>query len=223
MKSIDIAITLHLDSYIGHPYWPEMARLVDITKHSGMQRARTTANARKALEEYLRANDMTLAEYDELKRLAERPFYTANGAGSAIIVPELHVTSMIVQTCDTIRAAGRPVPPEQVRTAIKASEWITDKSASDGVWERFAVVSSGTGAKLSNQRGFRSNAYIKDATATGTFQIAADMVRPEVLRSALEWAGERIGVGASRKMGWGRFQITEWREMNTANSRQAAA
>jgi len=36
------------------------------------------------------------------------------------------------------------------------------------------------------------------------------MVRPETLKKALEWAGEWVGIGASRKMGFGRFTITEF-------------
>ena len=205
-----LSLTVHLDNYIGHPYWPEMARLVDITKQSGMSRTRSAANARKALEEHLKTQGMTLDDYERIKALAERPFYTLDGEGSAIIVPELHVTSMIVAVSDTIRAAGRPIPPDQVRAVLKATAWVTDKTAPDGVWERFAVVSSGTGAKLSNQRGFRSNPYIQDVTATGSIDIHPEMVRPEVLRAALEWGGQHIGIGASRKMGWGRFQVVQF-------------
>jgi hypothetical protein len=33
------------------------------------------------------------------------------------------------------------------------------------------------------------------------------MVRPDVLQKALEWGGRTIGIGASRKMGWGRFSL----------------
>ena len=57
--------------YIAHPYWPAMAKLVDIQKNSGMNRAKSTANRRKALEEYLRGVGMTLMDYDKLKAAAE--------------------------------------------------------------------------------------------------------------------------------------------------------
>jgi hypothetical protein len=209
-KTLTAEFTVHLVSYIGHPYWPEMAQLVDITKQSGMNRARSSANVRKALEEYLQAQGMTLADYERIKAAAELPFYTVDGPGTAIIVPELHVTSMLVQTCDTIRSAGRPCPPDQVRSVMRCAPWVTKHTAPDGVWERFAVVSSGTGAKLSNQRGFRTNPYIENAKAAGAIELLPEMVRPEVLQKALTWAGERIGIGACRKMGWGRFRISDW-------------
>src|SRR5258708_5448104 len=99
MESKTLRIQVHLDGYIGHPYWPEMEKLINITKSSGMNRARTSANARKALEEYLEANGMALTDYEELKARAERPFYTIEvpDAPTRIAVPELHVTACIVQ------------------------------------------------------------------------------------------------------------------------------
>ena len=46
--------------YIAEPYWPEMYEYINITKESGMNRARSAANRRKALEEHLRANGSLL-------------------------------------------------------------------------------------------------------------------------------------------------------------------
>ena len=211
-KNYTLKTRLH--SYIGHPYWPEMERLITITKESGMSRARSTANRRKALEQYLQAAGMTFAQYEELEKKAAEPFYKA---GDRIIVPELHVTSMVVATCDTIRAAGRPCPPDQVRSAMRFSDWMTDRSKPDGVWERFAVVTAGTGQKLSNQRALRSNPYVgsppgglgdaKGVQCSGIITLDESMVKPSVLLDALRWAGTDVGIGASRKMGWGRFDV----------------
>jgi hypothetical protein len=210
-KTYTVNVSLH--SYIAHPYWPERERLINIVKESGMSRARSSANRRKALEEYLRSAGMTFAQYEELEERANRPFYTEDGV---IVVPELHVMSMIVNTCMTIRAAGRPVPPEQARSALTVGSWRTDRTGPDGVWERFAVVTAGTGAKLSNQRALRSNPYIgtppgeldgKNVPAVGMVALDDTMVKPSVLLDALRWAGSTIGIGASRKMGWGRFDV----------------
>ncbi len=212
-------LTVHLKSYIGHPYWPEMDRLVNITKESGMSRARSSANRRKALEEHLRTIEMTLAEYEELERLANRPFHV--DGQDHIVIPKSNVEAMMVATCDTIRAAGRPCAPDQVRSLLRLSAWTTDASPADAlIWERYAVVSSGTGAKLSNQRGLRRNSYIGaepptgeptgKVIATGTVEVNPDMVKPDVLLRALSYAGEWVGIGASRKMGWGRFEVLTW-------------
>lgn len=198
-------IAVNLAKYIANPYWPEREKLINIAKDSGLSHKRTPETRRKALDSYLAAQGMSLDDYEELQRLASRPFYTHDGR---IIVPELHVMSMIVATCDTIGSRDRPCAPELARTLIRPSLWQTGKTAADGTWERYAVVSSGTGAKLSNQRALRSDPFIEDADATGTIGFDQAAIRPEVLWKALTWAGTNVGIGAGRKMGWGRFTIT---------------
>jgi len=212
-------ITCRFDrGYIADPYWPARARLIDIQKNSGMNRAKSTANRRKALEEYLRAAGMTLADYEALERQANEPFY--RGHNGVIVIPELHVMSFLVATCDEARAAQRPCPPEQVRSRFIVSEWSTGKVGPDGVWERFATVASGTGAKLSNQRGLRTSPFISNFSATGAISFDPDYVDPKTLKSALEWGGAFVGIGASRKMGWGRFTVIGFDAVATV---QAAA
>jgi hypothetical protein len=213
------ALNIELDSYIGQPYWPEMDRLVTIVKESGMNRARSSANRRAALQQYLEQHGMTLADYEALDLLANRPFHleaVSNGSAPHIIVPKIQVNGMLVAATDMVRSASKPCPPDQVRTMIRATPWVTDRTAPDGLWERYAVVSSGTGAKLSNQRGFRRNHYIgrnpiEDtgmvATATGSLELDPDMVKPDVVEKLLRWAGSNVGIGASRKMGFGRFRL----------------
>ncbi len=51
---------------------------------------------------------MTRPQYEDLERLASRPFYTSDEG--VIIVPALHVVSMIVATCDTV-SSRPPVSP----------------------------------------------------------------------------------------------------------------
>jgi hypothetical protein len=202
---MELKVAVHIDSYIADPYWPEREKLITIAKQSGLSRARTEQTRRKALDTYLAASGLTRADYQELERLAARPFYLHDGC---IIVPELHVMSMIVAACDEIGARDRPCAPGLARTLIRPSPWPTGKTGPDGTWERFAVVSSGTGAKLTNQRALRRNPYIKDAAATGTIEIDAATIRPDVLWKTLSYAGTHVGIGAARKMGWGRFTLT---------------
>jgi hypothetical protein len=200
--------------YIGDPFWPVLDRIITIEKKSGMNRAKSDANRRKALEEYLQRENITYENYLEMKRQSTEPFYR-NGSG-AIIIPENHVASFLVATCDQIRAASRPCAPEQVRSRFVCSPWITGKQEPDGVWERFATVTSGTGQTLSNQRGLRRSAFISDFSTQGTIEFDTEFIEPKTLRQALEWGGKFVGIGASRKMGWGRFELRDFSALSGA-------
>ena len=194
--------------YVAHPYWPEMFQVIEITKKSGLNRAKSDANRRKSLEEYLRANNMTLADFEHIEKLSKRPFHLSDGG--EIIIPPDNVLSFLVAANSEARAAFRAVAPEQVRSKIIATPFMTGKYVPDGVWTRFAQVTLGTGARASNQRGLRENPYIEGFTAHGTLTIDEQTVDPPTLRNLIVWGGQFVGIGASRKMGKGRFDLAGW-------------
>jgi len=70
------------------------------------------------------------------------------------------------------------------------------------------VVTQGAGAKASNQRGYRCNLVARQATGTFRVSFNEQFVDTKRLRALLEYAGEHVGIGASRKMGMGRFHVT---------------
>lgn len=201
---MNVVLTFETPGYIAHPYWPEMYKLIEIQKRSGVNRARTEANRRRALEAYLTNEGMPLAEYEALQRLAGRPFHT--DADGTIIIPAEKILACLVNAADVAPAKLR-IP--SLRTAITASAFRTTKTKPDGAWERFAVVTLGAGNKASNQRGFRSNEYIADFTAAGTLTVEPEMVDPKAVWQLLTFAGRVVGIGACRSMGWGRFVPSE--------------
>lgn len=207
MLTIAIACEFGELGYIANPFWPDIGRLIDITKMSGMNRARSTANRRKALEEHLQMLNMTLADFEALEKRAAEPFYRADNGD--IIIPELHVSSFLVATCDEIRANSRPCEKDQVRSRFKISPWLTGKRDADGTYERYVQIKSG-GMKLSNQRRLAISPYIKNFTATGTLSFDENFVDQKTLKRALEWGGEFKGIGSARKMGYGRFTLKEF-------------
>jgi hypothetical protein len=204
MLTLDLTLAF-VTPYVGHPYWPEMYEVIEITKKSGLNRAKSDANRRKALEEYLRANGMTLGDFERLDELSRRPFHTA--PDGEIIIPADRILSFLVAANSEARAAQRAMPPKQVRSRISATDFHTGKYQPDGVWKRFATVNLGTGARASNQRGLRENAYIQDFEATGALRFDEQTVDPKALIRLIEWAGEFVGIGASRGMGKGRFRL----------------
>lgn len=202
-------LTLNFTSpYVAHPYWPEMYQVIEITKKSGMNRAKSDANRRKALEEYLRQHDMTLADFEALEALSKRPFHTM--PSGEIIIPRESLMAFFVAANDESRAAFKACPPEQVWTRIQATDLRTGKHKPDGVWRRFATVNLGSGAKASNQRGLRENYFIADFQATGAVSIDESQVDPKTLQNLISWAGQFVGIGASRKMGKGRFELNRF-------------
>lgn len=207
MLMIDLSLKF-ITPYVAHPYWPEMYQVIEITKKSGMNRAKSDANRRKALEEYLRHNGMTLADFERLDAASKRPFHVA--ADGEIIIPQQSIMAFLVAANDEARAAFRACQPEQVWSRIAASDFRTGKRAPDDVWRRFATVNLGGGAKASNQRGLRENHYIADFTATGSLKFDEQMVDPKTLQNLIEWAGQFVGIGASRKMGKGRFELSSF-------------
>lgn len=211
MLTYEIALEF-VTPYVAHPYWPEMYQLIEITKKSGLNRAKSEANRRKALEEYLRANGLTLADYEEIERRANRPFHTSSDG--EIVIPSSSIMAFLVSINSQARAAFRACPPEQVWSRIQASDFTTGKRAPDGVWSRFVTVTLGTGAKASNQRGLRENAYIEGFTARGTLSFDEQTVNPEALRKAIEWGAQFVGIGASRKMGKGRSTLIAFNQIS---------
>jgi hypothetical protein len=215
-ESMLIAATLHLPKgYIGHPYWPEREKLINIQKGSGTNRARNPKSRDAALQAYLDANNLTMDDYRLLEARAARPFYTGvdvglgGDAATEIVIPAHHMHGMLAQAADQAPSAMRIARAEQIRSVVTASDFRTGKTKADGVWERFAVVKSGTGQALSNQRGLRSDPYIADVHAVGTFRLS-DEALGKKFRQFVEWAGREIGVGAARKLAWGRFEVETW-------------
>ena len=99
-----------------------------------------------------------------------------------------------------------------MRSRFVVTPWTTGKTQEDGVFERFATVASGTGQKLSNQRGLRVSKYIENFVAEGKVSFEADYVDAKTFRAALEWGGAFVGIGASRKMGSGRFKLASFEQ-----------
>ena len=204
-------LSVHFDKgYIAHPYWPEREKLINIQKESGMNRVRSTAAREQALKAYLQSRGMTVEDYKGLEAAADRQFYLGGDGDKRIIIPAHHVYGCFAQACDQAASAARLTRREQLRSLLWTSDWLTDKTGPDGVWERMVVVTSGTGARLSNQRALRANEYIRDFNAEGEIRLlvaAPDDALGRRLRDFVAFAGRDIGIGASRKMAWGRFEI----------------
>lgn len=188
--------------FIAEPYWPEQYRLIEIQKKSGMNRSKSEKGRADSLKQYLDSAGMTYEQYVEMEAASKKPFHTDPG-GKIVITTMMEC---LVNAADVARGTNRVGSKSEIRVMFEVGPFSTDKTEPDGVWERFAVVTAGTGAKLSNQRGLRRSPYIANFDATGTIEFDESFASPDKLKAFLEFAG-RVGVGASRSMGWGRFKV----------------
>ena len=208
--TVSLALTFTEPGYIADPYWPEREELISIQKSSGMNRARTEANRHNALKAYLDSIGSTPDAYTELERLAGRPFYKDRD-GLLIIIPRHQIAGCMVNALDVAPRPLRVVSKDSFRALVKISDLRTDKKLPDGVFKRFAVVTGAGGSggmRLSNQRALRQNPYIENFEATGTLTYTTDVFDDLKLTDFLTFAGREVGIGACRKLGWGRFTVT---------------
>lgn len=212
MPTSKMNVTLHMASYIAHPYWPEIEKSINIRKESGVSRARTQERREAALSQYLSAHSITPEQFQALEDKAKDQFYRRKDLEEQprnpeeIMIPAHQLFGMLVAGTQSLTKALRPCTAENIRSVLFISEFSTGRTEPDGVWSRFVVVKAGPGNKLSNQRALRENEYLKHFDATGTIEYT-DAVERAKLTNLLKHCGENIGIGASRKMGWGRFTV----------------
>lgn len=195
-------IILKIEKYIADPYRISRFNLIEIQKQSGLNRARSEKKRRECLESHLRQIGMTFEQYETLERTANEPFY--KNEDGYIYIPKDSVFACLVNANDE---APSKLRINNLRNALRISDFVTDKKEPDGKWERFAVVKSGTGKSLSNQRGIRVNSYIEDTKVKGVIEHDPEKVKPQSIIDLLDFAGREVGIGASRKMGYGRFSV----------------
>ena len=190
------------------PYRPERGRVIDIEKESGMVFYKTPEKRDAALRAQLSKERMPFEEYASLKQTAEQPFDFFDGGGE-IIIPSEHVEGCLREAASKCPPAVRVAPKEAICCVLSSSPWRTGKAEADAlIWERMVVANDGSGRRISNQRRLERHYYLADFDATGTLYFAGDVAQLPRLRDFLGFAGgPRVGIGASRKLGHGRFEV----------------
>ena len=215
---MEIKVALHFPKgYIAHPYWPERNRVIEILKVSKASVAKSDEKKAKCLKAYFEKEGMTDAEFRDLEARAAREFWVAGDVGLAgadpaeIIVPPDQLNGMMAHAASECPAAVRIAPNDQIRTVADWGPLRTGRAKADGVWGRFVDPKDAKGHRISNQKRYTENQFLRDVTAEGTLTIFSDAKDADNdARSFFAWAGSNVGCGACRKMGWGRFTITRW-------------
>lgn len=199
--------------YIADPYWVELSTLIEIQTASGVNRARSEVKRAEALAHYLHREGISEEEYRLLEKLSKRPWNRVNDLDetSRIVVTSHKLYGCLIQACERLTSAARPCLPDLVRHSMTLSDFITEKTKADGVYDRMVQPKSGTGQPLSNQRSKRSDPYIENFKARGTVAYFPDAIhKADELIDFFNYAGGRVAVGAARKMDYGHFVVDSW-------------
>lgn len=209
MKSFKIEMLLN--NYIAHPFWPETNLCIDIEKKSGVNRQKSEDKRKAALEAECGKREMTYADYLAAKVKATEQWY--KNEHNQIFIPRHQVAGALVQTIGTSPKALRgEFTKDDFRCAVQISDFVTDRTKSDGTFTRFVKLEG------SNQRSLQSNDYIgiyldkgTQVLACGTISLVSEDVKTQVtVKGLFNAMVTRIGLGAARKMGFGRGEIVNW-------------
>ncbi|MGA2538560.1 MAG: hypothetical protein ABSF53_21310 [Terracidiphilus sp.] len=207
MTSVSAKLTFNDPGYIGLPYWPERDLRINISKevHPKLGPAKKEAALAAACEKH----GITRERYDEISKLADRPFYTLDGTRNGeIVIPQRIIQSFL-------NNANQEAPKAIPRIASKGLTFIGIKLEGGylrtGRYERDAkLFQRFVKMENSNQRIFSSAPYISDFAATGTFLVDEGIINVGDLRKLIEYGGRWFGIGSARPQGFGRFQVIEW-------------
>jgi len=212
----EIKITIRMQNYIAHPFWPARNRVIEIEKKSGVNRQKSEEKRQAALKAECERQSCMLADYEAWRIEAAEQFYRVGtnpgglNRGGKIMIPRHQIAGGMVQVIGGAPKALRgPFDRDNFRALVAIGDFITDLVDRDGAFERFVKLEG------SNQRSWQANDFIGEyldcgAPFNAVGSIACEPKQEETVRSLLTAVLENVGIGAARKMGFGRGKIQSW-------------
>lgn len=203
-----VNVELRMTNYIAHPFWPARNRVIEIEKKSGCNRQKSDDKRLAAIKAECSKQGYTYEQYLEFCEQAKDQWYRRDGK---IIIPRHQLAGAIVQTiAGSPKALRGSFDKDNFRALIQLGDFITNRSEASGIFGRFVKLEG------SNQRSWQENEYIgayldqgEPFTAEGVISIG-EPKQEETVRALLRAAVETIGIGAARKMGFGRGEVRRW-------------
>ena len=204
-----VHVTLEMTNYIAHPFWPARNACIEIEKKSGVNRQKSDEKRVQALKAECGKQNITYERYLELREEAKEQWYR-NDDG-VIVIPRHQIAGALVQTIGTAPKALRgSFDRDNFRALVQISDFTTELKVSAGTFGRFVKLEG------SNQRSWQENDFIgqyldkgQPFKATGVIS-CQDEKQMQTVKACLTTAVENTGIGASRKMGFGRGKIISW-------------
>jgi len=215
---MEVHVVLAMQNYIAHPYWPSKNTVIEIEKKSGVNRQKSEEKRLAALKAECQRQGYTYEEYEQLKTEAAKQWYR-NAAGE-IIIPRHQIAAAFVQTiANSPKALRGPFTKDNFRAAVQIGDFTTGLSHSSGVFTRFVKLEG------SNQRNLQMNQFVgryidceSDRVVGEPFEATGVIIIPNkkhvaAVKALLVACVESVGIGASRKMGFGRGTVKTWKEV----------
>ena len=204
-----IRVKLQMNNYIAHPFWPARNTCIEIEKKSGVNRQKSEEKRIAALKAECARQSYTYEQYLAFREQAAEQWY--RNADRMIYIPRHQLSGALVQVIGSAPKALRgQFDRDNFRALVQLGDFATDRTKADGKFSRFVKLDS------SNQRSWQENEYVgcyldagEPFIAQGTIAVA-DQKAADTVKSLLTAAVEMVGVGAARKMGFGRGAIVEW-------------
>lgn len=209
MKTVAYHVTLKMRSYIAHPYWPARNSCIEIEKKSGVNRQKSDEKRVAALKAECNKQGITYERYLKMRIEAARQWYQE--PDGVIYIPRHQLAGAMVETIGGAPKALRGMfDKENFRALVQIGDFTTNRSEASGVFARFVKLDG------SNQRSWQENEYLgvyldegEPFAADGVIALG-DPKQRDTVESLLRAAVENTGVGAARKMGFGRGQVVSF-------------
>ena len=200
-------VTFEMLNYIAHPFWPAKNTCIEIEKKSGVNRLKNEDKREAALKAECERQGITYKQYHALQKEATEEWYRR--PDRTIYIPRHQIAGGLVQLIGSSPVALRgKFDKDNFRALVQVSDFDTTLKEPSGVFERFVKLES------SNQRSFQKNEYIgtylekgKPFAAKGTIGVTGEK-QIETIKALLSAVLEQTGIGAARKMGFGRGKVS---------------
>lgn len=208
-NNLVVSVRLLMTNYIAHPFWPERNQVIEIEKKSGCNRQKSDDKRMAAIKAECQKQGYTYDQYLQFCERAKEQFYRRDDR--TIYIPRHQIAGALVQTiAGAPKALRGSFTKDNFRALIQIGDFQTDRHEADGIFGRFVKLES------SNQRSWQQNEFIGQYLEKGTPFVAAgtigmsDKRQEDTVKSLLKAAVETIGIGAARKMGFGRGVVADW-------------
>jgi hypothetical protein len=197
-------LTLEVKRYIAHPYWPEVHWLFSLDKAALIHPKHSAAKKDQILQAHCKNEGIAWQDVlDARTKIATEQWYKDTDGN--IIVPRHHLVCSWIQSLRN-HPMKKQIKVEQFRTFCNCTDGIVTpaKKVCDGKFRRYCS------SEESNLRRLQEHEEIRDFQVTTEVTFMANILTTKELTNLIKFAGVYFGMGAARKMDYGRYMVVSF-------------